>query len=309
MILEQEAQLNAPDPRESNPPCYEEALLMPKLERNFKSMNELSSRQSKRGLMRSKTTNDMNDNELILDSFILHSEEKLAERQNERTININAIRRTGIIQKSQSGLRLYKNTDDKRFASSYFKTKNLESAERIASFHSLERSPYSRRKPKPFNPHKNDNDDEITSTSSISSSIYDFNRNHKLSSSPKLSVFKRLSNNNLLKSSNLIQSFSSIENSPYCQRKPKDINNGKKNYSQISLNNQNESQSKSLNLIDDHFAQTSNSTRSNSKEDSNDFQIMNANDTEIVSVHSFRDSCIDNHDNNDPLIIIHRQSK
>jgi hypothetical protein len=28
--MQQEAQLNAPDPRESRPPCYEEALRMPK---------------------------------------------------------------------------------------------------------------------------------------------------------------------------------------------------------------------------------------------------------------------------------------
>lgn len=37
-ILEQEAQLNAPDPRESRPPCYEDAILLPKFSGSFASL-------------------------------------------------------------------------------------------------------------------------------------------------------------------------------------------------------------------------------------------------------------------------------
>jgi hypothetical protein len=44
MRMQQEAQLNAPDPRESRPPCYEEALRMPKLDRHFVSLNDISTR-------------------------------------------------------------------------------------------------------------------------------------------------------------------------------------------------------------------------------------------------------------------------
>lgn len=37
-ILEQQAQLNAPDPRESRPPCYEDAILLPKFSGSFASL-------------------------------------------------------------------------------------------------------------------------------------------------------------------------------------------------------------------------------------------------------------------------------
>lgn len=38
MVLEQESQLNAPDPRESNPPCYDDAIQMPRLDTSFLSL-------------------------------------------------------------------------------------------------------------------------------------------------------------------------------------------------------------------------------------------------------------------------------
>lgn len=44
--LQQEALLNAPDPREHNPPAYEEAIRMPKP--IFASLDELSTRRSRR---------------------------------------------------------------------------------------------------------------------------------------------------------------------------------------------------------------------------------------------------------------------
>lgn len=37
-ILDQEAQLNAPDPRETHPPCYEDAILLPKFSGSFASL-------------------------------------------------------------------------------------------------------------------------------------------------------------------------------------------------------------------------------------------------------------------------------
>lgn len=38
MVLEQESQLNAPDPRENHPPCYEDAILLPRLDTSFASL-------------------------------------------------------------------------------------------------------------------------------------------------------------------------------------------------------------------------------------------------------------------------------
>lgn len=37
-VLEQEGQLNAPDPRETNPPRYEDAILLPRLDTSFASL-------------------------------------------------------------------------------------------------------------------------------------------------------------------------------------------------------------------------------------------------------------------------------
>ncbi len=45
IMLQQQNQLNAPDPRESRPPCYEDALLLPRLDGSFASLNELNSKR------------------------------------------------------------------------------------------------------------------------------------------------------------------------------------------------------------------------------------------------------------------------
>lgn len=46
MFMDQEAQLNAPDPRESNPPCYDDAILMPRLD--WSSLDDLTVKRNKR---------------------------------------------------------------------------------------------------------------------------------------------------------------------------------------------------------------------------------------------------------------------
>lgn len=62
MRLQQEAQLNAPDPRDTHPPCYEDAIRMPKP--FFYSMDELSTtrkqKQRKRRLLK-QTSEDSGD--------------------------------------------------------------------------------------------------------------------------------------------------------------------------------------------------------------------------------------------------------
>lgn len=41
MVLDQESQLNAPDPRETHPPCYEEAIRLPRLIRSTISLKRI----------------------------------------------------------------------------------------------------------------------------------------------------------------------------------------------------------------------------------------------------------------------------
>lgn len=51
MAMDQQAQLNAPDPRETRPPCYEDALLLPRLDGSFASLNELGQKkETKKGV-------------------------------------------------------------------------------------------------------------------------------------------------------------------------------------------------------------------------------------------------------------------
>lgn len=68
MVLEQESQLNAPDPRETNPPCYADAILMPKLATSFTSlklafMNSTDSENTfRRAAKRARSEEQLNKN-------------------------------------------------------------------------------------------------------------------------------------------------------------------------------------------------------------------------------------------------------
>lgn len=53
--MQQEAQRDAPDPRESRPPCYSDAILMPRLDGSFASLDELGSGRLKHKRRRRKT--------------------------------------------------------------------------------------------------------------------------------------------------------------------------------------------------------------------------------------------------------------
>lgn len=46
--MQQEAQRDAPDPRESRPPCYSDAILMPRLDGSFASLDELRFKNKRR---------------------------------------------------------------------------------------------------------------------------------------------------------------------------------------------------------------------------------------------------------------------
>lgn len=56
--MQQVAQRDAPDPRESRPPCYSEAILMPRLDGSFASLNELGGGHIKHKRRRRKTEDD-----------------------------------------------------------------------------------------------------------------------------------------------------------------------------------------------------------------------------------------------------------
>lgn len=53
--MQQEAQRDAPDPRESRPPCYSDAILLPRLDGSFASLDELGGGRIKHKRRRRKT--------------------------------------------------------------------------------------------------------------------------------------------------------------------------------------------------------------------------------------------------------------
>ncbi|XP_059614988.1 nuclear receptor corepressor 2-like [Phlebotomus argentipes] len=81
MAMEQEAQLNAPDPRETRPPCYEDAILMPRLDGSFASLNELNMRREKRRKLAGKEENGDEADGVITRRNRCRSEEVLSMRE------------------------------------------------------------------------------------------------------------------------------------------------------------------------------------------------------------------------------------
>ncbi|KAH8407488.1 hypothetical protein KR222_002228 [Zaprionus bogoriensis] len=140
-------------------PSYEDALLMPKLERPVKSMLDLTQTERARKQLRRSQTQadteqqqdaDADDDELQLDTRQrFRSVEMLSNRDKERTAQYGApYRRTGRIEYStQSGSRRL-SIEDSRFPAAHLKRQNLQSAEQIGNFQSYENSPYTKRKPK-----------------------------------------------------------------------------------------------------------------------------------------------------------------
>lgn len=71
MMMEQQNQLNAPDPRETRPPCYEDAILLPRLDGSFASLNELNSKR----LGRRSTSTETESNDHLRNKNRCRSEE------------------------------------------------------------------------------------------------------------------------------------------------------------------------------------------------------------------------------------------
>lgn len=81
--MQQEAQRDAPDPRESRPPCYADALLMPRLDGSFASLDELGSGRIKHKRRRRKTeeAEDIEEEVPLRRSTRSRSEEVLSMRE------------------------------------------------------------------------------------------------------------------------------------------------------------------------------------------------------------------------------------
>lgn len=77
--MQQEAQRDAPDPRESRPPCYSDAILMPRLDGSFASLNELG-RKYKRQRRKTEESDDIEE-EVPLRRNRCRSEEVISMRE------------------------------------------------------------------------------------------------------------------------------------------------------------------------------------------------------------------------------------
>src|SRR5690349_22710843 len=80
--MQQEAQRDAPDPRESRPPCYSDAILMPRLDGSFASLDELGGGRIKHKRRRRKTEEaDDIEEEVPLRRNRCRSEEVISMRE------------------------------------------------------------------------------------------------------------------------------------------------------------------------------------------------------------------------------------
>lgn len=82
MRMQQEAQRDAPDARESRPPCYSDAILMPRLDGSFASLDELGTGRIKHKRRRRKTEDaDIEEEEVPLRRNRCRSEEVISMRE------------------------------------------------------------------------------------------------------------------------------------------------------------------------------------------------------------------------------------
>lgn len=240
-FLASQQNISQPVTRESNPPCYEEALLMPKLERNFKSMDDISSRRSKKRLPHSQTTVDIEDNSHQdgqsppMKSKNRFRSEQVLNRDLERTAAIDPYPRSGRVMHN-SGSRVFA-YEDGHFASSQLKLENMHFAEHGNDFKDYEYSPYTKRKNK-----------ELGRQTSFQIAVADRKSIEFLTDSE----------------------CSSIQNSPFARRKPIGSTNS------ILSTHKNKS-SLSLRPIEDHFGSETNKSKSLS---SNEFVKMSADQSE-----------------------------
>lgn len=205
--------------RESNPPPYEEALLMPKLARNFKSMDDISNRKKQKKLTISPTAIDIENSDEPsppMKSKKYFRSVQILSRDVERTAAIEPYPRTGRkLNTSSSRVFAY---EDGHFTSSQIKLGNLQCAEEVNDFKDYKYSPYTKQKHREFG-----------RQNSFQVAIQDRKSIEFLTDSE----------------------CSSIQNSPFARRKPIGSTNS-------ILSNYKNKSALSLTPIEDHFGSVSN---------------------------------------------------
>lgn len=86
MRMQQVALRDAPDPRESRPPCYSDAIRMPRLDGSFASLDELTS--NKRRKRKENDQNHESENEIQLRRIRCRSEEVISMREDIRSMSV-----------------------------------------------------------------------------------------------------------------------------------------------------------------------------------------------------------------------------
>lgn len=82
--MQQVALRDAPDPRESRPPCYSDAIRMPRIDGSFASLNELSS--DKRRKRKENDQNESDSEDVPIRRVRCRSEEVLSMRESVRRV-------------------------------------------------------------------------------------------------------------------------------------------------------------------------------------------------------------------------------
>lgn len=136
MVLEREGQPNAPDPRESNPPCYDDAILMPRLKASFSSLKMAYFGSSDPdNLMRRATKRARSEEILGATSLDMHQRPILVARSRKKLDN-------WMNESGESSMALLKND------SIIGNDPNQKSFEIIPQFETEDgQSPYAKRKP------------------------------------------------------------------------------------------------------------------------------------------------------------------
>lgn len=138
MILEQEGQRNAPDPRESNPPCYDDAILMPRLKASFTSLKLSSFAASDADILMRRAGKRTRSEEILGAASLDRNQRPIAVARSRKRLD------NWTYESGESSTALIKN------GSTADNDPNQSSFEVIAQFETEDgHSPYAKRKPIP----------------------------------------------------------------------------------------------------------------------------------------------------------------
>lgn len=145
--MQQEAQRDAPDPRETRPPCYSEAIRMPRLDASFASLNELGKKNKRR--RKTESEEDELEEEVPLRRNRCRSEEVLSMRQTVAENGGARVPRSHPFESNGNAQRTNDNDDDESFEE--IRNFNQQSANTLN-----DGSPYSKRRQQQLLAQRND---------------------------------------------------------------------------------------------------------------------------------------------------------